>query len=184
MFMFMAALMADDAQPAVEELYEKHKAKCYRVALAITRDIYLAEEAIQNAFLKLIKNKKKYFSNTCNLTAAYIVIMVKSAAIDILRREAKYNHAILDEAEALVPDDTPDALRIIEGEEAYKRLLHHVNLLDETNFTLFELKYRHKKNDGEIAEITGLKKNAVAVRINRIKNKLLNALREEGYIDG
>jgi DNA-directed RNA polymerase specialized sigma24 family protein len=109
---------------------------------------------------------------------------VKSAAIDILRREKRLDHALLDDLEPIIPNDEPDVFRIVAGKEAVSRLQYHVSLLDEVNQTIFEMKYMLGNSDGEIAEMTGLQKNVIAVRIHRLKSALFETMRKEGYIYG
>jgi DNA-directed RNA polymerase specialized sigma24 family protein len=91
---------------------------------------------------------------------------------------------LLDDFEPIIPNDEPYALRIAAGKEAVKRLQYHVSQLDETSQSLFEMKYILGRNDGEIADMVGLKKNTVAVRIHRLKSTLFETMRKEGYIDG
>jgi RNA polymerase sigma-70 factor (ECF subfamily) len=184
LFIHILVFETDEERLILTEFYTEHKGKCLRTALAVTRNHELAEEALQNAFLKIIQHKDKYFSDSCKRTGTQIVIMVKSAAIDILRREKRLDHALLDDFEPIIANEEPDALRIVAGKEAVSRLQHHVSLLDEVNQTIFEMKYLLGKSDGEIADMIGLKKNAVAVRIHRLKSALFETMRKEGYING
>ncbi|MCL2083383.1 MAG: RNA polymerase sigma factor [Oscillospiraceae bacterium] len=170
----------DEERMILAEFYHEHKDKCLKAALAVTGNHAIAEEAVQEAFLKMIRRKEKYFSNSCKRTGTLIVIMVKSAAIDILRREKRLGHAMIDDFEPVIDNEKPDILRIIEGKEAVERLQYHISRLDEVSQTLFEMKYLLEKTDGEIAEMIGMSKNAVSVRIHRMTNKLRETMNQEG----
>ena len=174
----------DDERVILAEFYEEHMGKCLMAALAVTHNQDWAEEAVQNAFLKIMLQKEKYFSDPGKRTGTLIVIMVKSAAIDILRREKRLDHAMIDDLEEIIPNNEPDLLRIAISKEAVERLQYHVSQLDEASQTIFEMKYLLGQTDGEIAVELGLQKNTVAVRIHRLKEALRDIMRKEGYING
>jgi RNA polymerase sigma-70 factor (ECF subfamily) len=180
----MSMLETDEERKKFSELYNKHKGRCLAAAFAITRNHAWAEEAVHDAFIKMILSKEKFFSKPCKRTGTLIVIIVKSAAIDLLRRERRLDHALLKDDGLDAVDDEPDAFRIAAGKEAVARLQCHVSQLNEVNQALFEMKHMRGMSDGEIAEVTGLSKNAVAVRLHRLKNGLREIMREEGIIDG
>jgi len=181
---YLFVIETDEGRLILSAFYSEHKGKCLKAALSVTSNHAWAEEAIQDAFLKMIKHSEKYFDDPCKRTVAQIVIMVKSAAIDILRREKRLDHAMIDDLEPVLPSDEPDMLRVVAGKEAVDRLQHHVSQLDEVSQTIFEMKYLLEKTDGEIAEMTGLTKNTVAVRIHRLKTALQETMRKEGFIHG
>ena len=180
---YLSMLETEEEKAAFTDLYESYRHLCLNVALKITGSQAMAEDALHNAFLKMIRHKEKHFTNSCKRTASQIVIIVKSAAIDILRREKRLDHDLLDDLEPIIPNDEPDTLRIIASKEAVDRLQHHVSQLNEVNQSLFEMKYLSEKSDGEIANMLGLRKNTVAVRIHRLKSALFETMREEGYIN-
>ena len=182
MLICLFVIEADEERLVLAEFYKEHKGKCLKVALAITRNQALAEEAIQDAFLRLIKNKEKYFSDSGKRTRTQIVIMVRSAALNILRREKRLDHKLLDDYEPILPNAEPDAYRIVAGKEAVDRLQYHVSQLDEVSQSIFEMKFLLGKSDGEIADMIGFQKNTVAVRIHRLKSSLFETMRKEGYI--
>ena len=180
---YLSILETDEEREIFSEFYLAHKGRCLKVALLITRNHAWAEEAVQEAFLKMIRHKEKYFSNSGKRTGTQIVIMVKSAAIDILRREKRLDHYLLDDIEPIIANNEQDVFRAVASKEAMERLQYHVSQLDEVSQSLFEMKYLLGKADGEIAEMVGLKKNTVAVRIHRLTKTLLDTMRREGYID-
>jgi RNA polymerase sigma-70 factor (ECF subfamily) len=184
MIVFLNMLETEDERTAFSAFYKEHKGKCLSVALAITHNHAWAEEAVQEAFLRMIRHKEKYFSDPCKRTGTTIVIMVKSAALNIKNRENKLDHFALEDVEFSLSNDEPDALRIVASKEAVNRLQYHISQLSAPDKALYQMKYILEKSDGEIAEILGISKNTAAVRIHRLMRKLLNTMREEGYIDG
>jgi RNA polymerase sigma-70 factor (ECF subfamily) len=182
--LYLGMLETEEEQKNFADYYEKHKGLCIRVALAITKNQAWAEEAVHNAFLKMIRHKEKYFTESCKRTASQIVIMVKSAAIDLIRKEKRLDHVSLDNVEPIIANKAPDALRIVAGKEAIDRLQYHISQLNEVNRTMYRMRYILGMTDGEIAEAVGSNNNAVSVRLHRITKGLFEALREEGHFDG
>lgn len=184
LIIYLSMLETDEERESFAEFYEKHQGKCLAVANAITKNHVWAEEAVHNAFLRMIRHKDKYFTDLRKRTRTQIVIMVRSEAINILNREKKLDHIPLDDVEPIIANDVPDNFRIAASKETMNRLEHHVSQLDEISQALFEMKYILDFSDGEIAERVGLSKNAVAIRVHRIRKKLIDDLRQEGFIDG
>ena len=65
------------------QLYEKYRGLMFYCAREILRDDGLAEEAVQEAFIRLAKHLKKINDIDCNKTKHFIVIIVESASKDI-----------------------------------------------------------------------------------------------------
>ena len=77
LFMYLSMLETEDERFAFEKLYEKARHTCLHVALAITKNQAMAEDAIHNAFLYAIKNKEKIFALPCGKLKSYIVLITK-----------------------------------------------------------------------------------------------------------
>jgi RNA polymerase sigma-70 factor (ECF subfamily) len=174
--LYLSMLETEEERSTFAAFYEAHQNRCLRVALAITQNKDLAEEAVQEAFLRMIRHKEKYFTDPGKRTATTIVIIVKSEAINLLRRENRLGHEPLDESE---PDRAPDAFRIVAGKDAVHRVKLHVSRLDEVNQAVYEMKFLRGLTDSEIAEEIGVSKNAAAVRIHKIRNGIISKLEAE-----
>jgi len=181
--LYIAMLETDEERGLFADFYEQHKGRCLQVALAITHNQAWAEDAVHNAFMRMIRHKDKYFTDPGKRTRTQIVIMVKSEALNLLKREKRLDHSLLDDVEPIVANDEPEAFRVASGKEAMAALQRHVSLLDETSRTLYQMKYISGRTDGEIADEVGITKNAVAIRIHKIRKSLLEKMRKEGYID-
>lgn len=73
----------------IEELYNLYEQKMYYIAYSILHDEYASEDAVQDAFVKLIKNVHKLRNTKSYGTKKYIIKLVKNAAIDIYRKRKK-----------------------------------------------------------------------------------------------
>ena len=72
-----------------EILYEKYKYLMMKVAMDVLQDSYMAEDAVHNAFVKLVKNMDKIGEVDSTATKRYIITVTKNASIDLYRKRKK-----------------------------------------------------------------------------------------------
>jgi len=72
------------------------------VAQEILSDRTLAEDAVQEAFLRLIRHRDRY--DPAKPFAPWFYAIVRNVSVDLLRRRARYREA-LDDLVARLPDD-------------------------------------------------------------------------------
>lgn len=166
----------DDLARRMEELYRQYRSPMFRVALAVLRDEGLAEDAVQQAFLKIFRNFSKIDWADCNKTRSFIVILVRNTAIDLYRRRKRENVISFEELERPLPDwEEPVDERVIsslEGETAARLLAG----LDEKHRNLLILRYYHGYRNKEIAELLGMTQAQVALGLHRGKERLRRKL--------
>jgi RNA polymerase sigma-70 factor (ECF subfamily) len=180
---YLSALDTEEQRRDFAMYYEEHYGKCLAFARRITQSKALAEDAVHNAFMRMIRHKEKYFLDLGKRTASTIVIMVESECFNILKKENRQTHSDLDEVEPIIADSSSDIFKIVASKEAVARVKQYLSTINELNRNVFEMKFFNRKSDGEIAEITGLTKNAVAHRVHKVRGEIKEILREEGYTD-
>ena len=74
---------------AIEALYAMYEQKMYYEAYRVLRDEYLAEDAVQEAFLRLIRNRDKLGDYNSPQVRRYVYKTVRCAALDIYRKQKK-----------------------------------------------------------------------------------------------
>lgn len=162
----------DELSRRMEELYRQYRSPMFRVALAVLRDEGLAEDAVQQSFLRIFQNFEKIQWDDCNKTRSFIVILVRNAAIDLYRRRKKERVISFEELERPLPElELPVEERVIsslEGEEAARMLAE----LDEKTRHLLVLRYYHGCRNKEIAELLGMTQAQVALGLHRGKERL------------
>lgn len=73
----------------IEALYALYEQQMYHEAYRVLRDEYLAEDAVQEAFLRLIRNRDKLCDADSPAVRRYVYKAVRCAALDIYRRQKK-----------------------------------------------------------------------------------------------
>ncbi len=72
---------------ALEAIYENIGGRMLSVAFSVLKDRYLAEDVVQDSFLKIAKNARRFEPGTNGI--AWICKIVRNTALDYLKREKK-----------------------------------------------------------------------------------------------
>ena len=129
----------------------------------ILRDEYLAEDAIHQAFLRIIDNLDKIDKIDCHKTKGFVVIIVENIAIDFYRKRKREKTISFDEIEFYIKDIKNESNLIINDvEEAILKLSINYS-------SVFRLKYSQGYSNREISEILKISEQNVRQRISREK---------------
>lgn len=103
LMMYLSVLETPEEQSKFEELYNQYRKLMYLCAKEILKDDALAEDAVQDAFLKIIYNFHKIGEVNCNRTRTkrFVVIVVENISIDIYRKERKMQRVPLETLEEI-----------------------------------------------------------------------------------
>ena len=68
-------------------LYELYEQPMYRIAFAVLHSSPLAEDAVSDAFVTVIRHLNKFKEPDSDKAKAYIIKIIKSSAINIYRKK-------------------------------------------------------------------------------------------------
>lgn len=150
---------------ALEGLYNEYKTFVFRIALTILKDTYLAEDAAQETFMKILHNANQY--RFAGSEKAWITKITRNIAIDMLR---KRRNEVVKEGEEMeelpvFPEDKLEFISIIQ-------------ILDETDREIVCMRIITGLKHREIARILELKTNTVKKRYERALAKLAVSIKE------
>ena len=102
---------------ALSELYDRTSAKLFGVCLRILKEHAAAEDALQDAFVKIWRHADRYAANGLS-PMTWLITIARNTAIDAARRQGRANaSAGMDETHTLpAPGPTPEAAAIAAGE--------------------------------------------------------------------
>ena len=124
----LLAAVGQGDQAAFEQLYAATRAKLYGVVLRILRRHDLADEVIQETYLK-IWGSAGTFNPAMASPITWMVTIARNRAIDLVRKRSEVS--IEEEPEAMdVAADLPNPLAARELSEDLKRLMGCVGALD------------------------------------------------------
>lgn len=175
LFFYLSALDTQEERTKFEDIYKKYGRLMKYVAYNILRDDSLAEDAVHNAFLKLIKYLDRIDDIDCHKTKSFVVIVTESVSKDMYvkrKREATVN---IEDNEEEIIIDPPD----FESMDTHI-IADAIGKLPDIYRDVLILKYVHQYKESEIGEILGINSAAVRKRIQRAKEKLAFILEKEG----
>jgi len=170
------------------EIYNKYKSMMHNVAFKVLNNTQDAEDAVHEAFLKLAKNISKVEGISCKKTETFLVILCRNASIDIYRKNKKERNRVDlgedNDMDSIKTVPALDALSELVSIEGYNRLIELIYELGDTYRDTIALRFVLEWTNNEIADFLGMNRNAVEVRVNRGRAKLIEMLgKEEEYAD-
>ncbi|MSS63493.1 RNA polymerase sigma factor [Lachnospiraceae bacterium WCA-693-APC-MOT-I] len=184
MMALMSVLDTEEEQDKFTYIYENYKYFMWYLANEILQDAHLAEDAVQDSFLVLTRHMNKIEDVKSPKTKKFLATVVKSKAIDILRKRKGKTDESLEENENVISLASEDMLEQYIEHDSYEHLLSCIRRLDDIYKVVFEYKYIHGLSDKEIASVLGVTPKTVNVRIFRARKKLQSMLRKEERKNG
>lgn len=174
--MLFLLLNTIDETILAEKLYNKYSKFMFKVAYTILKDNSLTEDAVQQAYIKVINNLNKINEREEKKTRNFIGLITKNTAIDIYNK-VKNEPIALDDN--YTSDMKYDISCIIIDKETIDRLKIHIKTLKPIYQTPLLLHTEQGLSVNEIAEILDIKPKTVQKRIERARAQLINALNKE-----
>lgn len=169
---YLQMLDTPEEKVQFEQIYLKYRGLMCHVAESILHDHQEAEDAVHNAFLKIIKKFSKFQNTPAQDLAPQIVAIARNEAISLLRKRKD-----------LAPlEDWEGFAETAEEVSDYHSLVDTFALLPQTYQSAMEMKLLLGYSDGEIAAKLGLSKKAVSVRISRGRQLLQSIVEQEGFL--
>jgi len=134
------------------------------------------DDCVNTVFLSLMEKLQQY-NETRGSLAAFVIMIARSTALDYRRNNIR-------RIGKLAGEDTYDFIcddLEFENEVEFNMLIEsiHAKLTEKENI-LFTMKFILYDSTDEIAKILNINKNAVKVRVNRLKNKIKKFLIKGG----
>lgn len=171
--MYMALIDDEEDKKAFEKLYYENRILLYSIAMKITNNNALAEEAVSDAFLSIAKNYQTVNILNAHKKHKYLIITIRNAANMILRKEKNDLNNLPLDATIITDDDIANAdLQIL------KKCMRNLNQTDkEIIYLYYSLGMDHK----QISDTLGISRTASRKRLQKAKQTLKRLLEEEGY---
>jgi len=164
--------MAGKDEAAFEKLYAATKRKLFSAALAIVKRRHLAEEVIQEAYVRIWLNAGSY-RPSLGTPMLWMIIIARNLAIDLVRRPAR---EIVSDDTVLwsFPADSPTPLEAIEiSEDQAGALMHQLKVeyalqaLDPTRRHLIIAAYIRGESRKQLSQQYGVPVNTIKTWIRR-----------------
>lgn len=161
----LLARIAGWDQAAFEEFYHATKRKLFATALLIVKRRDLAEEVVQDAYVRIWKNAASY-NPCCGSAIAWSATVTRNLAIDIVRRP-KLNIEPDEQVLPEVPADCRTALEELEISQTNGHVMMALQMLDPFRRSLIVAAYVHGENREQIGKRYGKSTNTIKTLIRR-----------------
>jgi RNA polymerase sigma-70 factor (ECF subfamily) len=167
--------IAGGDENAFRVIYNQYHNKVYNKAFALTRDMAVAEDTIQEIFIKLWINREKIAE--INDLNAYLNVLIRNHIYNYFRKLAyheKYiEHFLLHENQA-----DKNSSDIVIYNELHNKILKAVSLLPPQQKRVYELSRSEGLKLTEIARQLNLSRETVKKHIAEALRKIKNHLKE------
>lgn len=131
-----------------------------------------AEDAVQNAFIQVIRHFEKIYEIPCEEIRFWLISIVKNESRMLIRKRRK-----------IVPlEDWDGTTQVAKDATTYTELLALVKNLPETYRSVLEMKLLLGYSDKEIANHLGISETAVSSRASRGRSLLRKIMEKEGIL--
>ena len=173
MLAFYLTLLSTEQEKAdFERLYYDHRKLVKHIALDITRNEDLAEEATQETFLKIVKFIKKFDGLDDCQSKSLVAIIARRAAVDYIVKEQK--HSVL----SLTDVELEKEPQVYETPLPHTPLLDAINALPKEQCELLQLLYYYGFSGKKAAAMLGINYATLRKRLQRAKSALRTTLEE------
>ena len=171
--LYISMLETEQEKKKMSEVYEEHKHALMLYALKVTGyNQAMAEDAVHNAFISIIKEKDKYLYLDSKNFRYVSVTIVRNKCIDLLRKEKRYIYIPIEELEIYLESDDKSVEEQIMISSEYDLIRRHMASIDEISRQLLVMKYSLDMSYKEIGERLNIPSESIGIRISRAKEKV------------
>lgn len=171
LMLYLQMLKTPEEKVRFEEIYLKYRGVMFRVAEGILHNDQDAEDAVHNAFLRIIKKFSRFQNTPARDLAPLVAAVARNEAISFRRKKK----------DALPLEEWDGFAETAESAGDYHALVEAFTRLPQTYRTVLEMKLLGY-SDGEIASKLGLSKTAVSTRVSRGRQFLRSIVEQEGFL--
>lgn len=174
MIIYLQMLETPEEKSKFEQIYLEYRNLMFYIANRILHDQHDSEDAVHEAFLKIIKIIDQIEDSKCPKTRNLTVIIVERVAIDIWRRRKRLQFIPIDDEDiGIVFTDN------IENIEIQSNLALAIAKLPARYRELLLLRYDNGFSETEITQIMSMSLSNVHKSIQRAKKRLQLILEEQ-----
>jgi RNA polymerase sigma-70 factor (family 1) len=165
----LATRLATGDEAVFAQLYNAYWNKIYSLALIYLKSVELAQDAVQEVFLKLWARREQ-MAKVKNLEA-FIFIMGRNLVIDSLKKKIS-NLAIYQDTDDCLPDDLLLPHDQVDLKQLQKNIADAIEKLPPQQKNIFRMSREDGLNHEQIAQRLGIGKKTVKNHIVRALNTL------------
>lgn len=172
--------VANKDSAALRALFTRHQVKLYRFLIRIVRNEAIAEELVNETFIK-VWTKANTFNNKSSVST-WMFTIARNEALSLLRK--KSDAALDDETAAKIEDesDTQDVSVAKKDKGALMRAC--IDKLSDNHREIVDLVYYQEKSISEVSQILEIPENTVKTRMYHARQQLSTHFKRAGIDRG
>ncbi len=171
----LSIVETDDDKELVKKLFKTYRQRMYNLAYGILQNNRDAEDAVSNAFIRIMNNLHKISDPESSKTRGFVYIVTKNAAIDVYNERKKHIHDDIDELNIASEQDLEDNIINKYDRELVNRAIGRLN---ENYQNILILRYYYDLPLNNIAVSLGITLKAAKNRLYRAQKSLMKELGE------
>ncbi len=159
---------------AFETLVRRYKSKVYTTIYLIVKDTYVAEDLLQDTFIKAIDVLRSGRYNDEGKFLPWVLRIAHKMAIDYFRREKRYPNVVFEDGSNVFNtlDFAEDSIEDIQiRDETHSHLRSLIKLLPDSQREVLVMRHYEDMSFQEIADATGVSINTA---LGRMRYALIN----------
>ena len=163
--------MTEQDSIKLHRIYEIYEQPMYRIAFAVLKDCQAAEDAVSEAFIRIIKNLGKISEPDSEKTKRYIVKIIRSTSVEQYRSRKRFfqREQAIDDETMQIPSMTD-----VESEVLSRQKENILSVLADDEKKLVELRCMMDMSWKDISKLLFISESAARKRFERIKKKLVS----------
>lgn len=178
---FLVLILSDDDEELLRSIYKTENVKMYNVAFKILTKPEDAEEAVQEAFLRMVNKIERIKDLPCQERVPFCVVIVKNISKNMLR--SRKAHIYISDAEHMAADTYSDPQQEFFANVDSAYLVKTINSLTQQDKDIILMKWGKAMRYKEIGTVLGISEDAATKRGQRAL-KTLRELYMKGLSDG
>lgn len=176
----LSAMAGGDAG-AIGELYDRHAATLFPIALRVLHDRSAAEDVLHDAFVAVHERAAQYMPER-GAVIAWLVTLVRNLSIDRTRRRERRGELARDVLAHEPPPSDRDPERQTAEAEGREKIRRALATLPEAQRQTLEVAFFEGLSYPEIAERENVPLGTIKSRAARALSALRDALTREGFL--
>ena len=161
-------------EKAFEKLVQRHKSRIYTTIYLIVKDQYVAEDLLQDTFIKAVDTIKGGRYNDEGKFLPWIIRIAHNLAIDYFRRDKRYPNVVFEDGSSVFntldfSEDSVESIQI--RQDTHEQLREMIQRLPDVQKQVLIMRHYEDMSFQEIADATGVSINTA---LGRMRYALIN----------
>ena len=176
--MFLLSEHIPDNNDKIGILYQKFAHSIWYVAMSYMKDDQLAEDIVQETFLRLTTCPEKVGRIETSQTRRFLFTIAKHCCIDLLRHQSRHGESAYEEyMDFEAPSNQEPPLEHLVMQETMEDIRRALERMPERYQTPLELRLVYGFTNKEIAALLNISPNLVGVQLLRARGMIKKFLK-------